>query len=229
MKHKSKLIPPKRVPYQYHLSLWAQSWYKGLPVLCRKEGLVCEYLDKIHSVLIKSLEQSSKVFVVRVDLSFPQYFYAIGEEQLSNASLNLFIKNFRYRLGQYAARKRQLEHRVYSVDFDYVWARESGDVNCRPHYHLLLLFNGHEFNSLGRFSCHRESLYNRLGDAWGYALGLREGEGAKYIYIPDGGQYMIGSSDPIQMERVFYRASYLAKVETKDFKSGFHVFGGSRV
>lgn len=218
----------KRVPGQYHLALHTQSTYEGLPLLNIQGGFVGEYLEQLHRTISRSVQCYTKVFAVRVDLRFPQYYVPYGQEVLSNGYLQLFIKVLRYRLQRYKVEKQRSGQRVHNMDFEYVWAREYGPNSDKPHFHLLLLFNGHAFNSLGHFSNTHESLYNRIGESWGEALGVHVAEGCKFTHFPEIGQYLVDSKDPDQLAQMFCRASYLAKVATKNFRDGYHVFGGSR-
>lgn len=223
------LAPNKRVSGQNHLTLYTQSSYKGLPLLNCQSGFVANYLERLHSTINRVVKNCSKVFAVRVDLRFPHYYAPYGQEVLSNEYLDSFIKALRGRLQSYKAEKQSAGERVHNVEFEYVWAREYGPNSNRPHFHLLLLFNGHAFNSLGHFSIEHESLYNRIGESWGDSLGIHVAEGSKFTHFPDIAQYLINSRDPEQVAQVFYRASYLAKVASKNFRDGYHVFGGSRV
>ena len=181
----------KRVPNQYHLKLFTSDNYKGLPVLRCQDGLVVEYLDKLYSVIQHSLQKHSRIFAVRVDLHFPQYYHPIEQEALTNQYLQSFVKALRHRLRLYRVNKQRVGQRVHDVEFGYVWAREVGTENGRPHFHLLLLFNGHAFNTLGSFTNEQESLYNRIGEAWADALGLHVAEGASYAPFPVKGQYSV--------------------------------------
>lgn len=219
----------KRVPKQYHLTLHTQPTYQGLSVLNCQGGFVREYLDRLYCTIHRAAQRYSRVFAVRLDLHFPQYYSSIEQENLSNEYLHTFIRSLRCQLKKYSSQKKRLGQRVHDVSFEYVWARECGADSRKPHFHLLLLFNGHAFNTLGQFTADYESLYNRIGEAWGGALGLHVSEGGKFVHFPDIGQYMIQAGNMDQLAEVFHRASYLTKVSTKNFHDGFHVFGGSRV
>jgi len=218
----------KRVPGQYHLTLHLDSTYKGMPLLNCQSGFVGEYLERLHHTLTHFNQRHSKVFAVRVDLLFPQCYVSCEGEVYSNKYLNHFIKALRCRLLRYKAGKQQNGQRAHSLKFEYVWARECGPSSDRPHFHLLLLFNGHAFNSLGHFSNDYESLYNRIGESWGEVLGIHVAEGNKFTHFPEIGQYLIDTKNFDHVAKLFCRASYLAKVETKNFHDGFHVFGTSR-
>lgn len=218
----------KRVPDQPHLTLYTESTYRGLPLLNCDSGFVGQYLERLHSTIHHSVDSYSKVFAVRVDLHFPQYYVPEWQDNFSNEYLHSFIKALEGGLQSYKTEKQRMGQRIHNLRFKYVWAREYGPSSYRPHFHLLLLFNGHAFKSLGQFSCDRDSLFNRIGEAWGNALGIHVVEGSKFTHFPEQGQFFIGSRNPDLVAKVFHRASYLAKVASKNFHDGYHVFGGSR-
>lgn len=218
----------KRVSGQYHLTLHTQPTFNDLPVLNCAGGFVKEYLDRLYRTMHIALGRNSRVFTVRVDLHFPQYYFPSVQETFSNEYLHVFIKSLRQKLQGLRVKKQLAGVRTHNMGFEYVWAREYGQNSDKPHFHLLLLFNGHAFNSLGRFSSAQESLYNRITESWGEALGVHMAKGSKFTHFPDAGQYWIDSRNLDQVAQVFRRASYLAKVASKNFHDGFHVFGASR-
>jgi len=129
----------------------------------------------------------------------------------------------------YKVKKARQGIRVQGIGFQYAWAREYGPESGKPHFHILLFFNGQSFRSVGRFDSEVDSLYTRLGEAWANALGLHVGDGGRLISFPERGQQMLLSSDDEAIAWLFCRSSYLAKVESKDFHEGYHVFGSSRL
>lgn len=219
----------QRVPAQPHLKIFREERYDGFPVLQQPGGLIEQYLGRMSAIISKSLSRHGRVFACRVDLQYPQFYYTVGDCCFPNQYFHKFIKTLGRRLVDYKSTKQELGIRVHSVEFDYVWAREYGLDSDKPHYHVLLLFSGHTFNTLGRFSNVQESLYNRIGESWGEALGIHVTEGRKNVYFPENGQYEMDARNPDGVAQVFHRASYLAKVASKNFHDGFHVFGGSRV
>lgn len=187
-----------------------------------------EYLERLYVTIESAVERYSKVFAVRVDLHFPSYYCPISGYDFSNRDRQLFIKSLRRQLKKYRDQKKSLGKRVHCVNFKYVWARESASLDSKPHFHLLLLFNGHAFNTLGHFSDDQESLYNRIKAAWADVLGLHVAGCSGFIHFPENGQYKLDSMVYTQAGGVFYRVSYFTKVVTKNFRGGCHVFGGSR-
>lgn len=227
MNQYTSLKVSKRVPEQSHLSRYAKPTFKGLALLNCPDGFVEEYLDRMCCTIQHALDSYSRVFAVRVDLLFPSNYYPIEQASFSNEYLQLFIKSLRNQLQKYRVDKERSEQRVHDVSFKYVWGREQADSD-KPHFHLLLLFSGHAFRSLGSFSDECESLYNRIGFAWAEALKLYHHEGSKFVHFPVNAQYHLRPDDLAQLSELFRRASYLAKVSTKDFHGGYHVFGSSR-
>src|SRR5690554_4631028 len=209
--------PSKRVPGQHHLTLHTQPTYRGLPVLNCARGFVSEYLDRLYCTIHRAMQSYSRIFAVRVDLHFPQNYFPGGQEVLSTEYLHLFIKVLRRWRKQYKNEKQQLGRRVHDAGSEYVWAREYGPSHHKPHFHLLLLFNGNAFKSLGHFSSAHESLYNRIGESWAEALGLPIAGGVKFVYFPSDGQYLLDSRNQDRLAQVFCRASYLAKAASKKF------------
>lgn len=228
MNQYTSLKVSKRVSGQYHLVLHDQPFYKGLPVLNYEHGLVVQYLDCLHEAIHSALQNSSRIFAVRVDLRFPESSFPAGYEVLSNCHLQTFIKAFRRRLQKHSDEKRRLQQRVHKMVFGYVWTRECGPESGKPHYHLLLLLNGHSFNKLGSFSDSYENLYNRIRESWAEALGRGVCKVRAGVFFPENGQYKLEPNEPDVLADLFRRASYLAKVSTKDFHGGCHVFGSSR-
>lgn len=215
----------QRVPAQPHLKIFREERYDGFPVLQQPGGLIESYLERLSKIINKAIRNHRRVFVSRVDLHYPQYFHPIDGGGLSNQCFHAFIKVLTRRLEAYKIDKQKLGFRVHNVDFDYVWAREYSSHNVRPHYHLLLLFNGY---TLGHFSSAHESLYNRIAESWSEALGCHVSEGKAHLHIPEDSQYELQWGNLEQYSKIFHRASYLTKVESKNFHDGYHVFGGSR-
>lgn len=228
MSYPSSRTASKRVPKKYHLTLFTQSRYRDLPVYISPNGLVEDYLDRLHRTIETATKKHSKIFACRLDLHFPQYFCCPDQGVFSNEYIHAFIKRFRCRLRQYGEEKQRLGRRLHDLRFNYFWVREYGPTSGKPHFHLLLLFNGHAFNTLGCFSPCHEGLFSMLSECWAEALGLHPSDGAHFAHAPNDGQYRFRFDDYEQLSNLFHRASYLAKVDTKNFYDGCYVCGFSR-
>lgn len=224
----SSTKPNKRSLRQPHLTLFYEHFYRQLPVMTSRGPLVEEYLERLHEVVLEALRQDAKVFAARVDLRFPTSYWPLEGDILSNAARQRFLKILR----------RKLDRHQFDVPMDrparhphhlrYVWAREYDQGDNKPHFHLLLLFNGHAFSSLGDFNSEGDNLYKRISESWAEALGLPCLEGDGLVHFPENGQYRLSRGDEMALQQLFYRASYLTKEATKHFNDGCHPFGVSR-
>lgn len=71
-----------------------------------------------------------------------------------------------------------------------------------------------------------------LVSAWASALNLAEYETSKLVYLPDNAVYWLNSNSEEfdqQFKKLFYRVSYFAKLDNKNYGDGSHAFGCSRM
>jgi len=210
---------------QRHLTLHTDHHYRNLPVQVSRGPLVEHYLERLHSVVLESLMDSSRVFAVRVDLRFPTTYWPLDGEALSNDCITRFWQALRYKLSRYTNRG----HRVHPANLRYAWAREYKLGEAKPHFHLLILLNGHAFNKLGDFNYGGDNLANAIAESWANALVLPEIEGKGLVNFSHNGQYIVQRGDERALQELFLRASYLTKAATKRPDDGFHAFRTSQL
>lgn len=85
----------------------------------------CDIMQRIQNCFQSTIKVHCKVFVVRLDVRFPQGFPHDGK--------NTYVSELLRRLKAYYAYHR--------IDCRYVWAREQS-TSAVPHNHLLLLLDG---------------------------------------------------------------------------------------
>nr|WP_067286899.1 inovirus Gp2 family protein [Marinobacterium profundum] len=214
----------KRVPGNHNLTFWNESDYRGWPVY-NGGLLVKEYLDRLLYVIDNATQDFTRVFAVRVDLRCAG---PTGDIISSNEVIDRFKKSLDSRLDSYQKRRARQGKRVCRSAVRMVWARELKDSRT-PHYHLLLLFNREQFHRLGEYHSVSGSLMTMIRDAWYSALGLSLHLAPGLVYIPENAEYHLNRSDHYaQLPALFFRASYLCKVDTKCFGQGLQNFGGTR-
>ncbi|WP_286903380.1 inovirus-type Gp2 protein [Marinimicrobium sp.] len=207
-----------------HLTLHEDHHYRNLPVQVTRGPLIEEYLERLYEVALESLMDNSRVFAVRVDLRFPVSYWPLEGEALGNEYIRRFWEVLKYRLSRYQLRKG----RIHPAKLHYAWAREYKAGETKPHFHLLILLNGHAFNTLGNFNYSGENLHNVIAESWANVLMLPEFEGKGLANFPVDGQYLVRRGVEWELQKLFLRGSYLTKAATKSFDDGYHSFRTSQ-
>ena len=161
-----------------------------------------EILYRTYDQIEAMLSHYSRVLLVRVDIRYH------SAEQTNRVMTKLSSKL-----------KKRLNTKAYGYikRFAYVWAREQ-KTSVAPHYHLVLMLDGHKIRHPYRIIGLVEDICWRSG--WPDPI------------TPDNCYYMVRRSeiDGKAMADAIYRISYLAKVNTKDKRpSTTHDYGTSRI
>lgn len=213
-----------RLPDNTNLSLHWLPEYMGFPVQVTRGPLVENYLQRLKQVLDLSLSDYGRVFAFRFDLRFPLGMaVGVNEDMCIERFIASFKAKIRHNRNQAQLRNRQ----AHDTLVRYVWCREIGQHGL-PHFHFVMFLNGDAFSSLGKFEFERSNIFNRLHEAWGSALKLRETEVKGLVEFPSDARYLLRRDDPGSWDAFFCRSSYLCKVATKAYGDGRHNFGSSR-
>ncbi len=208
-----------------NLTLIAQPEYHGIPVWPSSGPHIAQYLDRLIGVVDRALDQSSKIFAIRVDLHLPQLFD--GQPEFDNQVIEGFIKSLRARVEAEQRRRSQRQKWVADGQLRYAWAREQASA-VQSHYHLLLIFNGNFFQQLGGLEDGAYGLANMIITSWSTAIGQSGVVTRELVHFPDDACYWVDRHDPQSKSALLSRASYLCKFVTKVWQDGLHVFGASR-
>lgn len=208
----------------YLRKVLSNDFYEGIPILRSKEGMVEKYLQTTKSVFDKSLEDHPRTFAFRVDLHLPSDFPLENEPRL----LERFVSSFKSKVNHSRMIKKQSNPKAAETKIRYIRAREQ-DSSKLPHYHFMFLLNHDAFFALGTYELGRDNLFNRLVEAWASALNMNPGQILGLVHIPNNPGYRIDRGDSESFEAAFSRASYLAKLSTKQYGIGRHPFGASRL
>jgi hypothetical protein len=217
--------------YHYLNKSYKEANYKNLPVYAELSKLSGCYLSSIEQVLASTLKEHPRTFVIRIDLHFPQrvncpdypYNYESG-------AITRFISSLKAKISHNQGKSAKSGKRVHATSIKYIWAKEIYK-SLSPHYHLALLVNADAYRSLGNMSYHGGNMINRIKQAWASALSIPEINSDGLVHIPDNPTYKldINASNFSQVYAdVFYRLSYLAKLDTKDYGNHSRSFGCSQ-
>lgn len=214
----------KRNPLNTNHQLLHGDHFQGSPVQASHGHLITNYLKRIHDCLYRALERHSSICVMRFDLYVPSHVCI--DVLLSNTLISKFLASMRAKIEHAQAQSRNEDHRVHDADMRYMWCREISS-NGRVHYHVALVFNHSAYAFMGKFKSTRSNMYARIHGAWASALGMYIDDMRGYVHIPENPTYQITRDDAESFLHVFYRLSYFAKMQTKEYNQGFHTFGCS--
>lgn len=193
------------------------------------------YLERLEEVIDYALDEFPRTFALRVDLRFSPEWTA--DDSICchpNTSSNVmarFTRSLIAKIKHYRQQRIQLEFRDYPNRLRYFWVREI-DTSLHSHYHALLFFNKDLFRSLGSPVLGSSSLWSMIQEAWLSALRLTEHpEYRSLVHFPESGSYVLERDKPLfgqQYKDLVFRASYLAKEQTKHYSAETRSMGASQ-
>lgn len=200
--------------------------YRGMPVLSSSLPMMKEYLQSLHMVVEKAVNEYGRIFAFRVDLRLPD---SMVYEDLASSSavVSRFIESIKAKIKHNREIARNSGGLVHDTRVRYFWVREIGEQG-KVHYHFVVLLNGHAYNWLGDFRSVGGNMANRICEAWTSALGIAVEYAKPLVHFPENPSYMLRRDDPVSVAAFFQRASYLCKARTKQYGSGHHGYGASR-
>jgi hypothetical protein len=209
-----------------------------LPVIKSRGKHNQDHLLRIEQTLDKALEDHPRTLAIRVDLRMP----ALSECYLEQDSPTQFINSKEKIISRFfASLKAKIDHdqkkrkkagtRVHKCTLRYIWARERSR-NHNEHYHVFLFLNKDTYRFIGGYKNSGSALENMIRKAWNSALGIEEDSRNGLVHFPENPFYHLNTNDPDshskEYRKIYYRASYLAKVDSKDRSDGRRCFGCSQ-
>lgn len=192
--------------------------FNDSPVQTQCGALNVSYLQQIDSTLQLAIKCHPRTLAVRVDLRFP-----ISAQRTDDAVISRFCSSLKAQIQADLKAKARNGRRVHPCRLRYVWVREQDSAPLH-HYHVLLLLNADTYHCLGSFKANTGNLASRIRSAWASALGIGVAEIGGSVHFPDNPIYRIdalSSNYPQSYGAVRYRASYMAKLATKNY--GRHI------
>ncbi|SEM06426.1 YagK/YfjJ domain-containing protein [Halomonas daqiaonensis] len=224
----------KRHPDNPALRLWFDQYYHDMRVQTSWGPLIENYLYTLLRVMNRARHANSRTYAIRIDLRFPEAM-PVSSLLASNAAMNKFFKGLDWEHG--------LIKLKYPHDMRYVWVREQKNSD-KPHYHVLLLFNGNALQSLGPLSAYvgkgateafaADTLYHRIVRAWEGVIGWPAEHMVGLVNVSRDKvtekviTFDFKKDDQATFEQLFFAASYLCKAHTKPIAQGVHCCDGSR-
>ena len=203
--------------------------YKQYPTLARdNQPLVTNYLDAIEKVMLAACSEYKRTFAVRIDLRLPTHSNTIDLD--SNKVCTRFVASLEAQIKADTKRKAREGKTPHPCNIRYIWAREQNTAH-HQHYHCVLFFNKDRYHCTGKINGESNNLFTRIVKAWASALSLPFGETMQLVHLTQNAYYYLDASNPnfTQVFNDLYkRASYLAKLNTKQYGLGQRCFGYSQ-
>ena len=207
------------------LKTYNQDKYKGFSLQRNHGDLIEHYLDKISDVFDNALAEHPRTCAIRVDLRLPKEHSGYSTNIISK-----FIDSIKAQISADLNKKVRRGGRNHDCSVRYVWVKER-DTSMNSHYHLVLLLNNDVYNCLGSFTAKSGNMSSRIKKAWSSALGIDYDSAARLTNFSRFGIYKINvnlSSFEDDLDKLFYRVSYFAKANTKEYGNRSNNFGSSR-
>jgi len=215
----------KRLPQNRNLHIQTEPTFRGLGYY--PHGVpVHQYLHITHQVMQHAIHEHPRTLAIRVDLRYPRYY----QHEWNSAVMARFFDKFQYLLNNDYLERLNRGVKAYSTSLRYVWCRETTeDSPC--HYHVMLFLNRDAYYKLGDFNNLQQGLAGMIRLAWASALKVDVTEPLGAVHFPENPTYKLDAYSPSfqqDFQDVFYRASYFAKAETKQWGDRTRSFGSSR-
>ena len=193
--------------------------YDGNYRLNGKYAMIDQYLKRTEQVMHQAVNDHRRVTMIRFDLRFPSCWDL--EVYPYPLCISQFFRNLNYLLD------RDSKGKGRSNKLRYVWSKEFGLENGRPHYHVAIMVNGDLYRPFGYYQPGGQSLAGMIVMSWADALDLYGIEAFGLVYFPNRSAMSFSGSDYQSRSEVFRRLSYLSKVRTKRYGDGNRNFGYS--
>lgn len=200
-----------------NINLEESGVYKGVEVYSKRGPLISEYMDVMMRVLDNSLNEYHRILAVRFDLRLPKYFKYFDASIMSK-----FFASLKSKIAYDLHRKEMRGTRVHKCNLRYFWVKEQSTADL-PHFHVVVFLNYNTYMGLGNYeSDSNNNIASRIKSAWASALSISAKAAGPLVHFPEKCQYKLFSSSANFEEtknKLIFRMSYLAKLESKSFGS----------
>jgi hypothetical protein len=214
-------------PTQYQ-TIKGPSYNEYAVLASKKQPLIRPYLDAIQKVMDNAITEHKRTFAVRIDLRLPDYSNTVNLN--SNDVCTRFIASLTAQIKADAIRKKREGKNPHPCSVRFIWAREK-NIADKQHYHWVLLFNKDRYHCTGKIGNGNDNLFTRITAAWASALSLPFNEALQLVHLPENAHYYLDANNTnftADYSSLYRRASYLAKLNTKQYGLGQRCFGYSQ-
>lgn len=210
-----------------NLKITNSNYFMGIELHPYEKEYVIDYLQKFIVVMNHAVHQRGRLYMVRIDLRFPEYFCTETMDK-SNWAISRLFDALRDKLDARDARMARQGDRVHPHNLHFVWVREQVESE-HWHYHAILMLNGHAYRETGPYdgSC-TDCLAFLIQDAWSTALRIHLHDAMPMVDFPRG-RYCFLDTVHSDRKKAIKLGSYLFKVRSKQHGHGYRLFGTSEI
>ena len=208
-----------------NLRIHNQEHFYDLPLQNQHGVLIENYLHQMQLTVDNALKDHPRSFAFRVDLRLPTQ-----TEPFSSNTITKFIASLKAQVKADLIKRKKRYGRVHPCNLRYIWVKEKNKA-LNWHYHLLILLNKDCYHCLGDFKASSGNMASRIKKAWASAVGYELINIGGLVHFPCNPIYYIDRNAPSYFDKydqLFYRISYFAKAETKNFGDHSNSFGCSQ-
>ncbi|TDV88316.1 uncharacterized protein DUF3296 [Halomonas alkaliantarctica] len=198
------------------------------------------YLRRFEETIKRSLREHPRTSAFRCDLRFPSEArnpcldmptYFIDTDP---AVITRFFASLDAKVEAVLNRRRKIGKRTHACTIRNIWVKEYSERH-QEHYHVLLLLNKDVYHALGDYSYDpsNSDLAAMIRAAWCSALRADPERFWTLAHFPESPTYYLDrNAHPDKLSQawdaLFYRVSYFAKADTKQYGNGSRSFGCSQ-
>ena len=199
--------------------------------------IVQSYLSRMIDVINKGISEHPRMFAVRVDLRLPSVGYHASQEEhdmprffanTDSSVISRFFSSLEAKVTADIDARKRTGTRVHPCTLRYVWVKEQ-NIEQKDHYHIFILLNKDTYAFLGQYTG-TDNLAYMIISAWSSALRLHVDLARELVHFPENPGYYLDSNKPdfkLEMDKLIYRISYMAKAKSKNINQYYRSFGCS--
>lgn len=208
-------------PRGYRLT--TEKTFKALPIMHEKSPLMIPHLERTLITLNNALDEHPRTLAIRYDLRLPSDY----NSPLPRRVMAKFKRALKGYIQTDISNRKKAGVRVHRTNVRNIWCRES-TKESRVHFHCCVLVNLQTYYKAGSYDGLSKGLAPMIQRAWASALGVSTGNLKGAVHFTKNGLYRVqrGSDDFAETyQSLFWRLSYMAKLNTKVYGDGNRNFG----
>jgi len=230
--YRNPQLTGSRVVGNSKLNVFADFQYHGLEFMLGVGPFCDQHLSRLYQTTMRAVGDHHKTLAIRFDLRLPDNYD--DSEYMLNQVIGRFFESLKAKIAHDRQRARQCTPKSHDSRLRYVWSQ--GSLDQEPLWHCIIFLNEDTYPNLGAVDAEQEAICSCIHSAWVGALQLGLCETRSLVFFPQNACYHLSARPDSNfhhgeiegLEALFKRASYICKLDTKQYGRRAHGFGSSR-